>query len=232
MHPATSRLVLGILLVHAAMLTWCAKRDSPTWDEVGHLAAGVEHWEYGQVGFYQVNPPLVRLLASLPVLPLAPDLDWSRRSQRPGSRDEFNVGFDLLRRRGDECFWLFTLARWACIPLSLLGGYFAWRWANELYGPRAGILALVLWCFEPNVLAHGHLITPDAGAAALGLVAAYAFWHWLKDPIWTRTFAAGLTLGLAELTKSTWIVLFVLWPLFWVAWRMGHRPGAARAPWW
>ena len=111
------------------------------------------------------------------------------------------------------------LARWACIPFSLLGGYISFRWARELYGDLAGILALALWCFSPNILAHGSLITADAGGTALGIAAAYFFWRWLKKPTWSRALAAGVVLGLAELTKLTWIILFGLWPLLWFIWQ-------------
>lgn len=84
----------------------------------------------------------------------------------------------------------------------------------------AGLLALVMWCCSPNILAHAQLITPDLGATALGVAAYYTFWRWLENPGWAQTILAGVTLGLAELTKSTWIVLFALWPIIWLAWRL------------
>ena len=68
---------------------------------------------------------------------------------------------------------MFTLARWACIPFSLLGAYVCYRWAADLYGELAGAWSLVLWCFSPNILAHAQLITPDLGATALGVTAGY-----------------------------------------------------------
>ncbi len=38
----------------------------------------------------------------------------------------------------------------------------------------------------------------------------------------------GLALGLAELTKMTWILLFALWPLLWLVWRAPEgRPAVA-----
>ncbi|HID22793.1 MAG TPA: phospholipid carrier-dependent glycosyltransferase, partial [Planctomycetaceae bacterium] len=93
-------------------------------------------------------------------------------------------------------------------------------WARELWrSDWAGLLAAALWCFEPNVLAHGELITTDCAAASLGLGAGYFFWRWLREPGWNRAFLAGLFLGLAELTKATWILLFGLWPLLWAVWR-------------
>jgi hypothetical protein len=221
--------VVGLLLFHAGLLAWAATRHSPTVDEPPHLAAGLAAWQLGRPELYQVNPPLVRMLAALPVVCARPQTDWS--GFYSGTRPEAGVGGGFLQANRDGWFWYFILARWACIPLSLLGGTVCWRWAGELYGPHAGLLALALWCFCPNVLAHAQMITPDAGAAALGVTAAYAFWRWLREPTAGRACLAGVTLGLAELTKMTWVLLFLLWPLLWVLYRALRRSGEPRRPW-
>lgn len=210
---------VGLLSLHAVLLGWGAWRHSPTYDEVGHLPAGVSHWRFRRFDLYRVNPPLVRLVASLPVVAAGTDFNWGFFYCGTQGRAEFGIGRSFLESAGESSFWLMTLARWACIPFSLLGGYFCLRWASELYGSNAGITALALWCFSPNILAHGQLITPDAAAAALGVAAAYAFWRWLRTPSWNQTLCAGIVLGMAELTKTTWIVLFGILPLLWVAWR-------------
>ena len=107
-------------------------------------------------------------------------------------------------------------------------------WGRDLYGPAAGRLASVLWCFSPTILGQAQMITPDTGATSLGLAAASAFWHWLRRPNFAGAGLAGIVLGLALLTKGTWIILFGLWPALWLMWRVnaGHqcRNGAAGAP--
>jgi len=128
-----------------------------------------------------------------------------------------------MAANGERTIWLFRLARWACVPFSLLGAYVCFRWARELYGVASGILALTLWCFSPNILAHGELVTPDMSATALGVTALYLFWHWLQKPSWGGAIVTGVVLGLAELTKFTWVVLFGLWPLIWLSWIIAQR---------
>jgi hypothetical protein len=144
------------------------------------------------------------------------------------SRGEFQAGANVAQSTGPRYFALMSVARWACIPFCLLGATICFLWARDLYGSRAGLLATGLWVFCPNVLAHGHLITPDVGATALGAAASYAFWRWLRSPTWLRAVVAGLVLGLAELSKSTWVVLFALWPVLWMAYRWSQR--AEREP--
>jgi len=225
-------LVFLLLTVHAGLLAWGAWRHSATWDEVGHLVAGLSHWKFGQFELYRVNPPLVRMVAVLPVQLAEPKMDWSEGfKDDPHSRDEFHYGTMLIEANGSRYFWLLTLARWACIPFSLIGGYVCYRWAGELYGQLAGFMALSLWCFSPNILAHGQLITPDVGATALGIAAAYMFWRWLRSPSWAQALATGAVFGLAQLSKASWVVLFPLWPTLWLVWQAGSFRSLAWSEW-
>ena len=216
-------LIVSLLLVHTGLLAWIGLNISPVCDEVGHLPAGMYSWHFGRFDVYRVNPPLVRMTAALPVVAAMPKTDWSGYRDGPAERPEWNMGRKLVAANPDWAFWYFTWARWACIPFCLLGAWVCWRWARDLYGNAAGVLAMGLWCLSPNVIAWGSTICPDAPAAALGVAACYAFWRWLKAPSWGGVVVAGAALGLAELTKTTWIVLFGVWPLLWLAWLWSRR---------
>ncbi len=226
----TRIIVFVVLFGHAAMLGWGAVRHSPGWDEPSHLVAGISHWHFGTFDLERVNPPLIRLVATGPAVLAEPKTEWRKYDASVGARSERRIRGDFISANEERIFWLHTLARWACIPFSLLGGYISFRWAGELYGQAAGILALALWCFSPNILASGQMITPDAGAAALGVAAAYVFWRWLERPSWTQAVYSGIVLGLAELTKTTWIVLFLLWPLLWLVWRQRRAEAESGEP--
>ncbi len=221
-----SLLVMSLLTLQGAMLAWSGYQHSPAYDEIAYLPAGVSHLELGRFGLARVSPPLVRLVAAVPVVLAGAKTDWSEYRDSPGSRAEWRVGDAFVRANGSNVFWLFTIARWACVPFSLIGGYVCYRWAKDLYGQVSGLAALTLWCFCPNLLAHGALVTPDVGTTAMGLLACYTFWRWLQRPTWLMTCLAGVALGLAESAKTTWIilypVLFVLWA-FWM-WKGAPRP--------
>jgi len=222
-RKAVAVTVFVLLAVHAGLLGWGATRHSPAWDEVGHFSAGISHWQLRQFNLYRANPPLVRMVATLPVVFAGIETNWRELSQEPWAREQWPYGRELVDLNGPRYFHLLTMARWACIPLSLLGGYVCFRWARELYGLGAGLLSLTLWCFSPNIIAHAQLITPDAGTTIFGLVAAYAFWLWLKKPTWLRANGVGVTLGLALLCKAPWAVLFLVWPLLWTVYRWPLR---------
>jgi len=219
-RPRGTRLGAFIILgVHTLLLAAGACLDSATYDELGHLPAGLSHWHFGNFDPYRVNPPLVRMLATLPLLIHGPNMDWEVSYASLVDRPEFMLAGKMVERNAERVQFYFTLARCACIPLSLLGAWICHRWAFRLYGSAAGLLAMSVWCFSPTVLGHGHLITPDVGAAALGAAALYLFWRWIKKPTWEHAFLTGLVLGLAELTKTTWILLFGLLPTLWFVWR-------------
>ncbi len=184
------------------------------------MAAGVSHWCYGDFGLFRVNPPLVRMIATLPVVLTSPKTDWRRASTAPALRSEFIVGADFIAANHDQARFLFCVARWACIPFSLMGACVCYLWAAQLYGRASGSIALVLWCSSPAILGHAPTIGPDVAAAAFGVAAAYAFWKCLNEPTWRTVCVAGLMLGFAELTKLTWIVLFLLWPTVLLLWTL------------
>jgi hypothetical protein len=216
--------VFLLMATHAGLLAYSATRHSPTIDEPAHLVAGLSHLKFGRFELYRANPPLVRIIAALPVMVAGFDEDWRQFYDSPGARPEFAIGEKFVAANGERSVWLFTIARWACIPISLVGGLFCFLWSRELWGHNiAGLISLTLWCFEPNILAHAELITPDCAAASFGLGAGYFFWRWLRRPIWGRALWAGLLFGLAELSKMTWFVLFALWPLLWLTWRWTER---------
>lgn len=210
------RLATILLTVHALLLTWSGWHCSPTYDEPAHLASGVYHWRTLHFNLYAVNPPLVRMVAALPALACGVEEDRSALRFGVAARSEFRVGPDFMTANGERSFWLMTLARWACIPFSLLGGYMCYRWSSELFGGPSGVLACALWSFSPNVLGHGALITADVPAAAFGVLAAYMFWKWLQQPGWWPAWRVGVALGLCLIVKSTWLILLVLWPAMWL----------------
>ncbi len=202
----------AVLTLHLIVLAWLAIANSPVLDEPAHLAAGVSHWQFGDFRLYRVNPPAVRLVAALPVLPLGPQTDYSRFTDASiRDRSEFAVGVSFIEANRPFVLRYVTFARLACLPFSTLGALVSYLWARELYGLRAAPLALLLYCSCPNLLGWGATITPDAAAAATGLTAHCLLWRWTRSPTFPRALLAGSGLALALVTKSTWLCVLPLW---------------------
>lgn len=213
--------LLLCISMHFLIVCFQIHHNSANVDEFAHLVAGVSHRKFGSFDLYRVNPPLVRMVAALAVFRSDEEADWSSlRVDSPYSRAEFIIGRDYVRRHGFAAFSDLTIARWLCLPFGLVALWVCYSWASQLYGPISGVLAVSLLCCCPSQLAWASSITPDAAAASLGVLAGYAFWLWLQRPTLLRAVAAAVALGVAELTKSTWIILFGIWPLLWALWKL------------
>ena len=123
--------------------------------------------------------------------------------------------------------------RYATIVLSVLLALYVLQWSYELYGRNGAILSLGLYVFDPNLLAHGQLVTADLPAALMTIVALYYFWHFLKFGGKGRACLSAVTLGLSQLAKYSCVYLY---PIFLViagiyCWSAPAASGAVRPSW-
>jgi hypothetical protein len=215
----------AVLVLHACLLLHSLRQNYVVVDEVGHLPAGLSHWDTGTYGAYRVNPPLWRILAVLPVLAARPERDYRHLSlnDRPGERSEWFLGTAFAASNEVRYFDLVCLARLAGVCWSLAAALVIYRWARDLYGKRSALVAMVIWCIGPNTLTHAQLLTPDMPAAAAGVIATYCFWRYVKKPSFGIACLCGVLLGVAQLTKYTMLVLYLLWPLMAVLAWWKHR---------
>lgn len=172
---SSKTIVVALLATHALLLLYGIRCHFATRNEVAHVPAGLAVWETGTFTLYRVNPPLWRMLAVLPVLAAQPRTDFADLSDAPELRQEWEAAHRFSDLNAHNYMDLIRLARLAGVAWSLLGGWLVYRWAGELYGRRAGLLGLTLWCFEPNIIAHAQLVTPDIPATVSGLAAPMCF---------------------------------------------------------
>lgn len=105
------------------------------------------------------------------------------------------------------------LCRIPTVILGMILGALVFAWACEAFGIGGGIVALFLYTFSPNILAHSRLITTDI-PVTLGIFASvYTLWRYVCVPSRKRLVVAGVAFGLAQLTKVTAHYLVFLAPL-------------------
>src|SRR5437773_1072643 len=196
-------LVLLFLLIAQAVFSMTGK--SATFDEVAHLPAGYSYLVTRDFRLNPEQPPLIKILAAIPLLFLkvnfAENDNWKTASQ-------YQLGYEFFYRLNPGDRLLF----WGRIPIVLLAvmmACFVWRWAKELYGWRAGLLALFLCCLSPDVIAHSQLVTMDLGAACFSFIFFYYFYRLLHDPTRRHVLWSGVFLGLTLVSKFT-TLLFLL----------------------
>ncbi len=228
-----ARLFVACLAFALAVL-WASRESSPTFDEGGHVVAGLVAARHGDFAAYHHNPPLSRLLFALPSL----GLSLTTAGLHHGGENSNWVNLYLAFARANRQATLVAVDRARLISLifALLGALVAMRWAEELWGSAAGWLALGLFFTHPTLLAFAGLATPDMTTTTLLLVTFFLLRRWLIAPGWRRAGWLGLVLGLAQLSKFSAllayplvIVIALLWRPSGHGWRRWAQLGAALA---
>jgi hypothetical protein len=102
-----------------------------------------------------------------------------------------------------------------------------------MFGTAAAFLALILFVFEPNFLAHGALVTTDVALSCFMFGTVYALYRFGKQPSLTRAVVVGVALGLAFASKHSALLLIPIVILLVIAEVIlgphpSARPGEAR----
>lgn len=100
-------------------------------------------------------------------------------------------------------FW----SRLPTVGLFVLLVLLVGKWAKELYGAGAGLLALLLAAFNITVMAHGRYVTTDLGAALGYTLSLYTFLRCLRHPSRLNLFLAGVACGFAQVAKFSAVFL-------------------------
>jgi hypothetical protein len=215
-----------ILIILAAQLILGSRRISATYDEQYHIANGIYFLRTGDPGLIPAHPPLIEVLATLPLL-ANPDLVVPLRDSASSAVSNLEYSDQLLWRLNPNGRSIVARTRLPIIGLTLLLAVTVYAWTRELFGPIPALLALTLLSFDPNILAHGNLTTNDIGVTCFATLALYTFWRWMSRPTAARAVIAGLTLGLAQVSKFSAVYLIPALIIILVTDRMGKSTTAA-----
>ena len=199
-----------LLAVLSLQLFFSVRRESQTWDEGNHIFAGYQSWTHADYGLNPEHPPLLKMLATAPLLwsqPKSPVLE-----ERFFKEDAFLRGKEFLYQNDPDK--ILARTRTAAAILTLLTALVVFLGAREMFGTGAAFIALTLVAFDPNLLAHGALITTDVGLACFMFLSVYMFYRFVKSPSALRLVTAGVAVGLVLAVKHTGLlvlpILFLL----------------------
>lgn len=175
-----------LLLAFLAQGALGVRFKSITTDEDSHLSYGqqvlTQHTFFREIHRHNATSP------------------WMAVNALPGLIAEWR-GADLSPQRA------LYQARLPSLLWGALLGWLVFCWAREAFGIRAGLLAVTLAAFCPNLLAHSALVTTDAVTTLAIFAALYAFWRYHVRPSPIRLHLAGIALGLALTTKLSAVYL-------------------------
>jgi len=208
-----NRLAVLMLLVLFALLVFSIRGKSPTLDEQNHIARGLAYLKTGDLRLSQEHPPLINAWQAWPLL-LDPAIMLPLDSPSWANAEWYGFA-DLLvwRVNGDAVRERMVFAARVCtMTLTVLLSALVYRWAKALGGTWTGLLAMTVLVFDPNILAHGRLVTTDMGVTCMSVAAMVALWEALRHTDnalrWAMAgLTAGLALGLAWVAKFSALVL-------------------------
>jgi 4-amino-4-deoxy-L-arabinose transferase-like glycosyltransferase len=212
-------LVLPLLLILFAVLSFGARRLSFTFDEPSHITSGYTFLARGREATWTVplrgHPLLADGWLALPFYVGNPTIPV-----------ETLDGWGEDYRQYVEAFAPFLTEEMARsefavrVPAMLLAVLLAavvYRWCVDLWGEWVGLVALGMLVFDPTLLAHGRLATNDVAVTAIGTLGLFLVWRWAQVFAWRRAAVAGVVLGIVMLTKVSGL-LWVAIGLAWAAW--------------
>jgi 4-amino-4-deoxy-L-arabinose transferase-like glycosyltransferase len=196
--------VAGLLAVLVTQMALAIRQESLTWDEDNHILAGYMSWKTGDFGLNPEHPPLVKLLATVPILNMP--LHVPKLQNRFFKIEAFLDGKEFLSKN-DANTMLFRVRMTAAL-LTVLMALLVFLAATEMFGAVAGFIALTLIAFDPNLLAHGAFVTTDMGLSCFLFASVYAFYRYVKAPSVWRLVLVGVAAGCALASKHTGILVF------------------------
>lgn len=198
--------VLLLLSVHLAVSLLSKREHGIAFDEPIHLVSGLSYSHYGDYRLQPENGNLPQRWAALPAL-LA-DAQLPALSSI-GYNNSSAWAVDLEFRALNEASYTTYLA-WGRAMMgvfSVATGLLVFYWSRSLFGPQAGLFSLLLYCLNPEFLAHGTLVTSDITATCCMLAAVWSFWTCLHAPRLSFLIASGGLLGLACVAKFSAVLL-------------------------
>jgi len=180
--------VLALLGFFLLVSAFSVVGKTETYDEPNHYAYGVQilsgnstRFDDSKMPFSALNALPGRIVSLLPPNPLSKVLNN------------------------------FFFARLMTILFATLVAYLVFYWSRCLYGFLPALVSLLLFIFDPNIIAHSQLVTTDLYAVGTITYAFYCLWRFAQRRTLWNGMACALALGISQLAKYTAVALF---PLF------------------
>lgn len=183
-------------------------QESPISDEPGHIITGLMYVKQGDLTFNSGSPLLSNVISALPLSIVIRNSDIPNN---PGYKQQgylHSLAADFLTSNSGRIDLIMFLARFPSMLLGIGIGVLIYLWSKRMYGPTAGLFGLVLYCFNPNFLAHSHYATPDIALAFFFLLTLYSLYYYLISKRRFYLVIILLSFSAAQLVKNSAIYLF------------------------
>lgn len=204
--------ILTFILASSFVLMLDASRqESAVMDELAHIPAGYGYVHELDARLNPEHPPLVKIISALPLLLQHPTFPTDSPAWKNEVNGQWAVGAQFLYESGNDADRLIQWARFGPIILTVLLSLLVFIWSRSLMGAWWALIPTALTAYSPSILAHGHYVTTDIGAALGFILAIFFFSRFMMHDTRKNLVSAGLAYGIAQLLKFSTILLI---PLF------------------
>lgn len=197
--------LLAIAIAFSVISLSAASTKSITNDEIVHITSGYYYLKTFDFRLNTEHPPLVKEISAIPLLMLAPEYSETDTSFR--NNKEWDLASKFFFRYNKNADQMLFFARLPMILIALIGLWYTFLWAKELYGHKAALFAAALYAMNPTILAHAPLVTPDVAFMAFGIATLYHYRKFLAEKTYRNlAWTAGM-FGLTMASKYTAIYL-------------------------
>ncbi len=188
------------------VLCLVGRQESQTFDEANHILAGYRYWMCADFAANSEHPPMVKLLATVPLLFQNVKVPIPLCGSSHSPHQDFLDGRAFLYSNDADSILFRTRLFAAVFTVAL--GVIVFVSARRMFGDGPAVIALAIFVFEPNILAHGFLVTTDMALACCLYAAVFAFYRYLEKPMTSRLIVTGVLAGTALAAKHSGILVF------------------------
>ena len=220
--------LVGLMIVASFLImSRVSLQESATMDELAHIPAGYSYVKFLDYRLNPEHPPLVKAISAFPLLFQKLNFPTDSSFWKEGVNEQWMLGEKFLYQSGNDADQIIRWARLGPIILTLILVVFIYVWACEIMSGWWALLPTFLFALSPNVLAHGHYVTTDIGAALGIFIAIFYFVKFLLRPTTKYIILAGLALAIAQLMKFSAFLLipfFIFLLIVYLIWKTKNEP--------
>ena len=198
--------VVILLGAYALIALYSIQNKAATADEGIHLTGGLSYWKFNDYRMQPENGNLPQRWAAIPLL-FQPLNMFTGQHSFWQSGNVWEMERIFLYKIGNQPVWMLFTARAMMVLASTLIGFLLFCYARSLWGYSGGLITLILYCFSPDVLAHGRLVTSDIIGAGAFILAVWSLHTLLKRIDLARIGFVGLSFGLLAVAKYSAVLM-------------------------
>jgi hypothetical protein len=208
-----------LLLAFSAICATSILNKYLTVDESLYIVSGYSYLKTFDFRLNPEHPIFAKMLYGLPLLLLNPKLpieskNWEALADKIDIGANYGFAAEFYKENLPRFRAIVFSARIVAIALAVLLGLLILFWSKEAFGNKAALLALFLYCFEPNIIAHARLATLDIPLTLFAFASFYFAWKFARSAKIYFLMLSALCISFAVLTKYTALLFFPLLFLF------------------